>query len=64
MPHILDLISSPSELWSDYGIRSLSKSDPFYGTEENYWRSPIWMNMNYLILKNLLLTADIPRRPS
>ncbi|OQV04143.1 hypothetical protein CLAIMM_09071 [Cladophialophora immunda] len=54
LPDVLDLISSPSELWSPFGIRSLSKSDAFYGTDENYWRSPIWVNMNYLILKSLL----------
>ena len=55
---ILDLISNPDELWSEYGIRSLSRADPNYGTEENYWRSPIWVNMNYLILKSLLATAE------
>lgn len=56
MKAILDLISDPEELWSDYGIRSLSKKDEFYGTDENYWRSPIWINMNYLIVKNLLVS--------
>ncbi|PLN83537.1 glycoside hydrolase [Aspergillus taichungensis] len=50
---ILDLIADPEELWSDYGIRSLSKKDEFYGTAENYWRSPIWVNINYLVLKGL-----------
>lgn len=50
---ILDLISDPEELWSNYGLRSLSKNDDFYGTGENYWRSPIWMNMNYLAVKSL-----------
>ncbi|CAI7678678.1 unnamed protein product [Penicillium manginii] len=54
---VLDLINDPEELWSDYGIRSLSKKDKFYGTEENYWRSPIWMPINYLVLKNLYDTA-------
>jgi mannosyl-oligosaccharide glucosidase len=53
---ILDLIRDPEELWSDYGIRSLSKKDPFYGTAENYWRSPIWMNINHLVLKNLYVS--------
>lgn len=55
---VLDLISDPSELWSDYGIRSLSKGDEYYGTDENYWRSPIWVNMNYLIVKNLLVSCN------
>ena len=56
---ILDLISDPAELWSDYGIRSLSKSDELYGTDENYWRSPIWMNMNYLAVKSLYVSHSI-----
>ncbi|KAJ5203895.1 mannosyl-oligosaccharide glucosidase [Penicillium cinerascens] len=57
---VLDLINDPEELWSDYGIRSLSKKDEYYGTEENYWRSPVWMNINYLVLKNLYDTAIVP----
>ncbi|KAI9698018.1 MAG: Processing alpha glucosidase I [Candelina mexicana] len=56
---ILDLISDPEELWSDFGIRSLSKKDEFYKTEENYWRSPVWINMNYLAVKQLLAYAQI-----
>ena len=51
--HILDLIGDPNELWSEFGIRSLSISDKNYGTDENYWRSPIWVNMNYLVIKSL-----------
>ncbi|KAJ5109880.1 mannosyl-oligosaccharide glucosidase [Penicillium argentinense] len=54
---VLDLIYDPEELWSEYGIRSLSKKDKFYGTAENYWRSPIWMPINYLVVKNLYDTA-------
>ncbi|KAJ9603376.1 Processing alpha glucosidase I [Cladophialophora chaetospira] len=64
IPHILNLIANDKELWSPYGIRSLSKSDEFYGTEENYWRSPIWVNMNYLILKSLLSTATSAAAPA
>ncbi|KIX09099.1 uncharacterized protein Z518_00177 [Rhinocladiella mackenziei CBS 650.93] len=64
LPHVLSLISSESELWSPYGIRSLSKSDEFYGTDENYWRSPIWINMNYLILQNLLTVAQSANAPA
>ncbi|KAH8695112.1 putative mannosyl-oligosaccharide glucosidase [Talaromyces proteolyticus] len=60
----LDLIQDPEELWSDFGIRSLSKQDPYYGTEENYWRSPVWMNMNYMVLKNLydIATSASPHK--
>lgn len=53
---VLELIADENELWSPHGIRSLSRSDEFYGTEENYWRSPVWMNMNYLIVTNLLVS--------
>lgn len=50
---VLDLIEDPEELWSDYGIRSLSTKSEFYHTDEDYWRSPVWMNMNYLVVKAL-----------
>jgi mannosyl-oligosaccharide glucosidase len=53
---VLDLIGDPEDLWSDYGIRSLSKQDEFYETDENYWRSPVWININYLVLKNLYVS--------
>ena len=54
---ILDLIGDEEELWSPHGIRSLSKKDEYYGTAENYWRSPVWMPLNYLIVKNLLVSS-------
>lgn len=57
---ILDLIADPNELWSDYGLRSLSLKDDFYGTDENYWRGPIWINMNYLALKGLYVSPASP----
>ncbi|CAI5759544.1 unnamed protein product [Candida verbasci] len=50
---IIEIISNPEELWSDYGVRSLSKQDPNYRTGENYWKSPIWININYLILDSI-----------
>lgn len=53
LQHIVDLLTNPEELWSEYGIRLLSASDVFYGTAENYWRSPIWININYLVLESL-----------
>lgn len=40
-------------MWSDFGLRSLAKNDDMYGTNEDYWRGAIWMNMNYLAVKSL-----------
>src|SRR5690606_3070718 len=40
-------------------IRSLSKSDELFGTGENYWRGPIWINLNYLIVKALYRYGSI-----
>ncbi|KAL8670206.1 MAG: hypothetical protein Q9168_005239 [Polycauliona sp. 1 TL-2023] len=51
---VLDLIHDPVELWSPFGIRSLSTKDKYHGTDENYWRGPVWININYLILDRLL----------
>jgi len=45
--------SSKVGLWSKHGLRSLSKNDPLYGEAENYWRGPVWMNINYLVLRAL-----------
>ena len=59
---ILDLINDPRELWSDFGIRSLSKKDKFYGVGENYWKGPVWININYLVLKNLYVSNLLPRK--
>ncbi|THH08538.1 hypothetical protein EW145_g2643 [Phellinidium pouzarii] len=55
-PHlgpILDILRSPDHLWSPYGIRSLSASHPEFGQGENYWKGPIWMQMNYMALSSL-----------
>ncbi|KAF9090912.1 Processing alpha glucosidase I [Mortierella sp. GBA35] len=53
LDHILNLMHDPNELWTPYGLRSLSAADELFGTGENYWKGPIWININYLALRAL-----------
>ncbi|KAF1358227.1 glycoside hydrolase [Lizonia empirigonia] len=50
----LRLLRDPNHIWTDHGVKSLSQESKKYGVGDNYWRSPIWVNMNYLILTQLL----------
>ena len=65
-PHLgrtLDLLGDEDELFSPHGIRSLSKKSEFYGTDENYWRSPVWVNINYLALTQLHVSMPLTMTP-
>ena len=62
-PHlgaILDTVRDPEHLWSPYGLRSLSLSHPEFGKGENYWKGPIWIQMNYLALQSLYKVGHVP----
>ncbi|CAK9073938.1 Mannosyl-oligosaccharide glucosidase GCS1 (Alpha-glucosidase 1) (Glucosidase 1) (Protein KNOPF) (Protein MUNCHKIN), partial [Durusdinium trenchii] len=41
------------ELWSRYGVLSLSSKDPLFRSGEDYWRGKIWANLNYLTISAL-----------
>jgi mannosyl-oligosaccharide glucosidase len=59
-PHLgsmLDALRDPEQLWSPYGLRSLSASHPEFGLGENYWKGPVWVQMNYLALRALYKVA-------
>lgn len=61
---LLDLIGDEDELWSPHGIRSLSVQDEFYGTGENYWRSPVWMPINYMVVVQLKVSICLVACPT
>ena len=62
---ILDAIEDPNKLYTPYGLRSLSKEASLYNkknTEHDapYWRGPIWININFLVVRALYnLKQDI-----
>lgn len=60
---ILEMLHDPKELWSPYGIRSLSVSHPEFGQGEDYWKGPIWMQMNYMVLGSLYKTYGAQEGP-
>jgi len=56
---IIRVMGDEKHLLSKAGLRSLSPlsplsgPDPIYGTQEDYWRGKVWINMNYLALQAL-----------
>jgi mannosyl-oligosaccharide glucosidase len=60
---VLEAVSSPDHMWSPFGLRSLAASDELYRTLEDYWRSPVWININYLAVSSLRYYSTIPTNP-
>ncbi|CAG2168886.1 unnamed protein product [Oppiella nova] len=63
--YLLDSIHNSSQMWTNHGLRSISKTSFYYNKWNNegevpYWRGPIWININYLMLRSLRHYADIP----
>jgi len=56
---IIEIMENPKFLWTPHGLRSLAphradgRPDNTYGTGEDYWRGPIWFNINYLVVRAL-----------
>ncbi|EGR28287.1 mannosyl-oligosaccharide glucosidase, putative [Ichthyophthirius multifiliis] len=48
---IVQHIQNENVLWTKYGLRSLAKNDYFFEKGQNYWTGPIWIHINYLVLK-------------
>ena len=57
----------PALLWTDHGLRSLSRDSSMYNRgntfdDAPYWRGPVWINMNFLALSALHKYAGLDAR--
>jgi len=41
------------EFWSPNGIRTLAPTEPLYNPRSGYWRGPVWIVSNYLVMQGL-----------
>jgi len=51
---IADHLLNPAEFLSPYGFRTLAAGEPLYNPAHGYWRGPVWVISNYLIMRGLL----------
>ena len=64
----LDTLTAPENIWSEFGLRSLSSSSSLYDKRNTphdppYWRGAVWINMNFLVvdaLKRVYSGSDDP----
>jgi putative isomerase len=42
------------EFWAPGGIRTLARDEPLYDPQSGYWRGPVWVISNYLIMHGLM----------
>jgi len=47
-------VLNPKEFWCDYGIRTLAPDEPLYNPKSGYWRGPVWVISNYLLMHGLM----------
>lgn len=45
---------NPREFWSTHGIRTLAPDEPLYNPVSGYWRGPVWVISNYLLMHGLM----------
>lgn len=51
---IREHLLNPKEFWSPYGVRTLASNEPLYNPKSGYWRGPIWVISNYLLMHGLM----------
>lgn len=51
---IEDQVLNPKEFWAPHGIRTLAPNQKLYDPAHGYWRGPIWVLSNYLVMHGLM----------
>lgn len=51
---IEDHVLNPKEFWAPHGIRTLAPNQKLYDPAHGYWRGPIWVLSNYLVMHGLM----------
>lgn len=46
-------VLNPREFWSPNGIRTIAKTEALYNPHSGYWRGPVWILSNYLVMHGL-----------
>jgi hypothetical protein len=49
----LAFAADENEIFSPFGLRGLSARDELYSPNHGYWRGPVWVSVNYLVLRGL-----------
>lgn len=47
-------VLNPHEYWSPNGIRTIAATEPLYNPRSGYWRGPVWVLSNYMVMHGLL----------
>jgi neutral trehalase len=47
-------VLSSAEFWAPHGVRTLAAGEPAYRPQDGYWRGPVWVISNYLVMRGLL----------
>jgi len=50
---IREHLLNSKEFWSPNGIRTLALDEPLYNPRSGYWRGPVWIISNYLLMHGL-----------
>jgi len=51
---MIRVLLDPAQFWSPNGVRTLAKTESLYDPAHGYWRGPVWIVSNYLMMQGLL----------